>query len=328
VNENIRMRSRRKLRPSTIRRLRFERLESRQLLAQATLGEHRFREDDFALSGTYNYDMLVPNTYDDRMDNADYSSSAAHVTWTSPDQGTGFFEGTAGGDGYIRGYAYSRWYPCAEYTLEEQGRFDFSIEASQSVLYITNSVATSTGYSYYKNTSPNQHSACNRPAEAPARFFSGLFDGIFDPANHTVAVDYQQASPQTTVTAPAASINWTGQAATDFVLNLLPYQRDITLPQDWSAVAQTSASPPLDMIDVAQGGLKFTVDVSGMPAKTSNVLEPVATSDCFGPLQIPTPAVSKSRSPRQTLPSESIGTVPSWRSPSSSSRCGRPTQRT
>jgi VCBS repeat-containing protein len=281
VNENIRMRSRRKRPPSAIRRLRFERLESRQLLAQATLGEHRFREDDFALSGTYNYDMLVPNTYNDRMDNADYSSSAAHITWTSPDQGTGFFEGTAGGDGYSRGYAYSRWYPCAEYTLEEQGRFDFSIEASQSLLYITNSVATSTGYSYYKNTSPNQHSGCNRPDEAPARFFSGLFDGIFNPANHTVAVNYQQASPQTTVTAPAASINWTGQAATDFVLNLLPYQRDITLPQDWSAVAQTSSSPPLDMIDVAQGGLKLTVDVTGMPAKTSNVLEPVATVRLF-----------------------------------------------
>jgi VCBS repeat-containing protein len=281
VNENIRMRSRRQLHPRTTRRLRFEHLESRLLLAQATLGEHRFREDDFALSGTYNYYMLIPNTYDDRMNNADYSSSAAHVTWTSPDQGTGFFAGTAGGDGYSRGYAYSRWYGCAEYTLEELGRFDFSIEASQSLLHITNSVATSTGYSYFKNTSPNQHSACNQPDEAPARFFSGIFDGIFDPANHTVAVDYQQDSPQTTVTAPASPINWTGQAATDFVLNLLPYQRDITLPQGWSAVVQTSSSPPLDMIDVAQGGLKFTVDVNGMPAKTSNVLQPVAIVRLF-----------------------------------------------
>jgi VCBS repeat-containing protein len=281
VNENIRMQTRRQLHPRTIRRLRFEHLESRLLLAQATLGEHRFREDDFALSGTYNYYMLIPNTYDDRMNNADYSSSAARVTWTSPDQGTGFFEGTADGDGSSRGYYSGRWWACASYTLEEQGRFDFDIKASQSLLHITNSVATSTGYSYFKNTSPNQHSACNRPAEAPARFFSGIFDGIFDPANHTVAVDYEQDSPHTTVTAPAAPINWTGQAATDFALNLLPYQRDITLPQGWSAVEQTSPSPPPDMIDVAQGGLKFTVDVNGMPAKTSNVLDPVAVVRLF-----------------------------------------------
>lgn len=283
MNENIRMRSRRRLHPSTVRRLRFERLESRQLLAQATLGEHHFREDGFVLSGTYNYYLLIPSTFSDRMNNASYSSSAAHVAWTSPDQGTGSFEGTAGGSGYSRVYSttYKNWYDCASYTHREEGQFDFSIKASQSLLSITNSVATSTGYTYYRNTNPISHSACDQPNPAPARFFSGVFDGIFDPANHTVAVDYAQDSPQVDITAPAASISWTGQAATDFVLNLLPYQRDITLPQDWSAVEQTSSSPPLDMIDVAHGGLKFTVDVTGRPAKTSNVMEPVANVRLF-----------------------------------------------
>ena len=279
MNESIRMRPRRKCQLRTIRRLRFENLESRLLLAQATLGEHRFREDDFALSGTYDYYMLIPNSYDDRMNDANYSSSAARVTWTSPDQGTGSFEGTAGGDGKIRGYAYSAWRACASYTLEEEGRFDFSIEASKSLLSITNPVAEPK-YTYWKNTSLTSDPACNQPADAPARFFSGAFDGIFNPANHTVAVDFQQESPQTTVYAPEATIDWTGQAATDFVVNLLPYQPDITLPQGWSAVEQTSSIPP-DMIDVAQGGLKFTVDVNGMPAKTSNVLEPVAVVRLF-----------------------------------------------
>jgi VCBS repeat-containing protein len=281
VNENIRMRSRRKLNLGTIRRLRFEPLESRLLLAQVTLGAHHFREDDFALSGTYNYRMFIPNTYEDRMYNANYSSSAARVTWTSPDQGTGFFEGTAGGNGSSRGYAYGSWHNCASYTHTEQGRFEFNIQASQSLLQITDAVATSTDFPYYRNTSPGSHPSCNKPAEAPARFFSGVFDGIFDPANHTVAVNYQEASSDITVTAPAAPVNWTDQAATDFVLNLLPYQRDITLPQGWSAVEPTSSGPPLGMIDVAHGGLRFTVDVSGRPAKTSHVLEPVATVRLF-----------------------------------------------
>jgi hypothetical protein len=295
VNETIRMRSRRKLHPKTIRRLRFEPLESRLLLAQAVLGAHHFREDDFSLSGTYDYDVLGPEeqeSYRDEMHNANYSSSAAHVTWTSPDQGTGSFVGAAGGSGYSWFYYNGKWRACSSYTHEEEGRFDFNIEASQSLLSITNSVATSTGYSAYTNTSSGtifSTDGCNQPNPAPARFFSGAFDGIFDPANHSVAVEYEEvfSDPDTgtnttvTVDSPSAMIDWTGQAATDFVLNLLPYQRDITLPEGWSAVDQTSSSPPLDVIDVADGGLKFTVDVTGMPAKTSTVLEPVATVRLF-----------------------------------------------
>lgn len=263
-----------------MRRLRFEVLESRQLLAQATLGEHRFREDDFALSGTYNYRLFMPNAFEDRMNNANYSSSAAHVRWTSPDQGTGFFQGTAAGDGHSWGYYQNRWWDCAEYTLEEQGRFEFSIEASQSLLHVTSAEATLTRFTRYRDLTPGG-TYCPAPDPVPARFFSGVYDGIFDPANQTVAVNHQETSPQLTVTAPAASINWTGQAATDFVLNLLPYQHDITLPQGWSAIEQTSSSPPLDMIDIAKGGLKFTMDVNGMPVKTSNVLAPVATVRLF-----------------------------------------------
>src|SRR5262245_23480926 len=104
----FRDRTRQKKTRANVRRVRrqlsshIEALESRNLLALATLVDHDFRSDDFSITGTFNYELQSPEdmNYIDQITNGSYSSTAAHVDWTSPSLGTGFFEGVATGAGH------------------------------------------------------------------------------------------------------------------------------------------------------------------------------------------------------------------------------------
>ncbi len=116
------------------RRLRFESLETRRLLAQATLVEQSFRADDFSISTNFTYEFRKPEIYDyiDKIPNGTFTSDAGRVTWTSPQDGSGFFAGAATGDGRSTVYASGARRECAKYGFEDRGRLDFSLDASQS----------------------------------------------------------------------------------------------------------------------------------------------------------------------------------------------------
>ena len=280
-------RSQRQTRRRTVRaqrRLAFESLETRRLLAQATLVEQFFRADDFSVSASFSYEFHRPGTYDyiDKIPNGTFTSESGRVTWTSPQDGNGFFEGAATGDGRSTVYAAGARRECAKYGFEDLGQIDFSLDASQSRLIVDHSEPTSTRYTWYHDSLDGRCAAPNPP---PSRFFGGvtnLYAGTFDTSNHTVTIRYEQTTPdEVNVVTKPAPVQWADQDATDFVLTLLPYQPHWALSEGWVGIPQTSPSPPTDLIDLEQGGLEFVVDMHGQPLKTTDALQPAATVRLF-----------------------------------------------
>jgi hypothetical protein len=264
-------------------RLHLEPLEPRLLLAQAVLLQQQFRQDDFSLSGSYTYYQHVPasSDYIDEIRNGTFSGSGGHIAWTSPADGTGSFQGQAAGDGHSTAVYLGGRKGVADYRLEETGRFDFTIDAASSQLVITSAVATSTHYARYTDLTPNH----SRPAPdpAPSRLFGGtdsLYSGTFDPSQHTVSINYQQPSPETTATAPATALAWANSAATDLELTILAHAPTVTIPTGWIPLSPSTPPPAVSAIDLSQG-LEFTVDVHGKPLSSANVATPLANVRLF-----------------------------------------------
>lgn len=264
------------------KRLGVERLEARWLLAQAVLVEHLFRQDAFSISGDFDFELQLDDSYDyiDRMDGT-YSSDAAQVVWTSPRDGAGHFQGQAVGDGRSTVLYAGRRIGCAEYELLDEGSLDFTLDAALSQLRVDDSTPTSTRFTSYRDLTGGQ---CPAPNPVPSRFFGGASDlylGTFSAAQHTVALAYAQESPTTTVDAPATAVVWEVTDPTDMELTIVRAEPQITVPSGWTLVPQTSLPPTaVEYVDLAQG-LEFQVNVHGRPAKTNDVLQPVAQVRLF-----------------------------------------------
>ena len=110
------------------RSLTLESLESRQLLATASV-THVFRDDDYAISGTFKYN-LAQSDYRDSIPNGQYSGTG-HVYWQSPTIGLAAFEGTATGPGSDQVLFGGVWRNCSSYTIRDQGTMELSIDAAQ-----------------------------------------------------------------------------------------------------------------------------------------------------------------------------------------------------
>ncbi len=278
------------------KRLRFEALEPRCLLTAATLVEpQQFRADNFSIGGSFTYDMRLPNSnnYHDWVENGVYSSTAGHVAWTSPKAGTGFMEASATGPGRSTFDAIGSTWTATTYTIDETGRFDFSIDAALAKLQMVTVNAYTAQYQSgsYQNPRPLGSSGPDfpQPAQAPAHFFGGaaaLYLGTFDPSTQKALIGYSQSSlppdPPMTATAgsPAAALVWADNTATDMVLTIKNIASPISVPASWSTVSPTSQLAA--GVDLAQG-LEFTVDVHGKPVPTTKekVETPVATVKLF-----------------------------------------------
>lgn len=257
------------------RRLSFETLELRRVLAQAEV-VHSFREDDFSIAGDYTYYLHSPDDYDyiDNIDNGRYTTSSGHVTWTSATDGEGFFEGTATGDGHDTVDFLGRR-NCSQYGIEDIGRMEFTLDAADSKLEVDSAYSTSTRYTYYRDLTGGH---CTNPAYS--RFFGGqddLYSGTFSSATHKVAVTYQETNPETRVNSPATDVVWTETAATELSLSATPLRSAPEVPTGFVPVEQTS-EPPADIlfVDARSGGIELTVDLVGKPIKTSTPSTPVA----------------------------------------------------
>jgi len=257
-------------------------LEPRQLLTAATLLEpQQFRADDFSIAGSFTYELRVPtsNNYRDWVPSGTYSSTAGHLAWTSPKDGTGFLEGQATGAGtttFVYPYPNGPTYTATTYTLVETGRFEFSLDAALSQLHMVTAQANTTAYTAYQDKHPLGQSF-PQPDPAPSHFFGGnatLYSGTFNAATQKASISYSQSSPQTTAGSPPAALQWADQTATDMVLTIGNKAPPISVPAGWVSVPPTSQLAAT--VDLAQG-LEFTVDVVGKPVPTANVEQPVGT---------------------------------------------------
>lgn len=265
------------------KRLRFELLEHRLLLAASSVIQQQFRADDFSVSGVFGYDMQIPasNNYHDVVPSGSFSSTTGHIAWTSQKDATGFIEGQATSPGSSTfEWSGSTWL-ATRYTLEETGRFDFSIDATAapSQLHMITAKANTTYYTSYENPRVLGPSGPDfpQPNPAPSHFFGGdvaLYTGTFSPSTQQVGINYEQASPRTSAGSPPAALQWADQTATDMVL-AVNTSTPISVPNGWATVPPVSqlVAPAVDLSQ----GLDLTVDVHGKPVATANVQTPVAT---------------------------------------------------
>jgi VCBS repeat-containing protein len=262
--------------------LRAEFLEPRLLLTGATTFDHEFREDDFSIDGQFFYEMRRPETYNliDRISSGQFTSTAGHIAWTSPREGSGFFDGEATGNGRVTVvYAGSRR-GCANYGIEETGGFEFNIDAALSELYVVKSEATSTRHTYWNDLTGGQ---CGAPNRVASRFFAATdehVEGTFDAAVPAVTITYSQPSPIVNGNANSDQLIWADSAPTDFQLTVAQPTRDIQVPQGWTTVPQRSV-PPEYVFDASADKLELWVDVQGEPVVTDRVNDPVAKVRLF-----------------------------------------------
>ena len=257
------------------RRLRFERLESRWLLARAAQVEHEFREDDFAIAGTYTYRLHVPEEFDyiDEINNGTYTSREGHVEWSSPKDGEGFFEGTALGDGRDTvNFAGRR--NCSEYGIEDIGSFEFTVDAQLSSMRIDQTETISTRYTYYRDLTGGH---CEQPDPPWSRFFGGrsnLYIGTFDASDHRASIRYEESSPELTVNSPKAEVEWSVTSPTDLELNAVPFFVEPEVPEGWELIPQSGERPDQqEFVDVEHGGVEIVVAVHGKPVRTNDVMQ-------------------------------------------------------
>jgi len=253
-------------------------------LAVATLVDHDFRSDDFALNGTFVYDFRAPanNNYIDRINNGTYASSSGHVDWTSPTQGAGFFEGTAIGTGKTTVLASLE--PCSTYGIQDNGRLDFALDTAISDLNVTQANATSTVYTSFVDHTPFNRS-CWKQDPPWSRFFGGdptLYNGTFKSSDHSVTVSYLMtgATPMT-VTSPSAVIQWTNSTATDLTVAGASYYSAPSAPAGWQSVSQTTTVKPVTTIDPEVGGVTVNAAVTGKVLKTATPATPLANVRLF-----------------------------------------------
>ncbi|MFV2068498.1 MAG: Ig-like domain-containing protein, partial [Pirellulales bacterium] len=149
-----------------------------------------------------------------------------------------------------------------------------------SDLRIDRSTVTSTQYTSFKDRVGGRCSVPNPPA---SRFFGGtlsLYDGTFDPSDHTIAIDYEQISPSVNVAVAPAVVQWGDTDRMDLELGIVRRPSEIGIPNGWTNVASSGPFGDVDFIDLEEG-LEFRVAVSGGPVTVSDVLTPIATVRLF-----------------------------------------------
>ncbi|MCA9210224.1 MAG: VCBS domain-containing protein [Planctomycetales bacterium] len=256
----------------------FETCEPRRLLTAATVVQHDFREDDFSLSGTYSY-LYQETEYEDRIDAGTFNSTDGHVIWTSPTDGSGFVRATAIGNGSDRVRFGGGWIGCSTYTVREDGRWNFTLDAAAKQFRGTSTPVFSTEYTSYRDLTGG---FCPAPDPPWPRLFSGEGDGTFDPATNQVSVAYsQQGSFSIDINFPPAPVLYAENQATDVAVEFVLPDVTTLLPDDWEPVSYT-ANAPEPVVDANGGQFDVSAAIVGKPMTPGNdVTQPVATMDLY-----------------------------------------------
>ena len=241
-----------------------QRLESRALLAVASEVVHQFREDDYSLSGTFQY-SLIGSDYTDKINDGIYSSNAGHVDWTSPTEGTATFQGVATGTGLTRALFAGSFYDCSRYTIRDEGSLELAMHAGSKTMSVNRATTTSTKYTSYQDLTPGG-SYCP-PETPPSIFFGGLrryYSGVFDPTNHTASMSYADASVTypVRVTSSTSTVDWADSSAADVAISVEPAAARPTIPEGWYSIPQ-SGTQDLTSFDARYGGVSVHVRVLG-----------------------------------------------------------------
>ncbi len=263
----------RKSAANRIRRLAIEGLELRAMLAAVTVDLNTFRTDEFTISGSFSYSEIHPE-YEDVLPSGTFTSESAQLVWSSPSKASGSIQAETSGSGSDRGFVLGGWHGCSEYTTEERGSLDISVDAAARTLRVRQTPIDSVVYTHYRDVTGRRLCPQGDPWY---RFFTGSSDGTFDAVNKTLSREYRRTGGSIrSSTIPVTSFHYINNSPTDASLIYLSAPPESEIPSDWETVSPSSTSSPIPSYDASQNSLQFQIEITGRAfTPGANVAQPV-----------------------------------------------------
>jgi len=271
-------------RPQPQCRPQLQLLETRLLLTTANvLSEPTFRTDEFNYAANFDFDLVAPKDFRDKIEGGQQSSTSASLKWHDPVNASGFIAAEAVGTGTAEFYwldptagndpSYTGWLPCADYRIYNAGTYSFDVNAESETVTVTDKEALVSRYDAYQSHAIG----CEQPTPATSYSFGGSLDGYsgtYDPQTLEVNIGYDRFHGPTHVVVTTDVIS-SGPVNTDpstFTMTLNPYGSE-----------EPRGVPGVDFLDLNNAGIDLTVDLAGkaIPPVNGDVWEPVAKVRLF-----------------------------------------------